>query len=256
MRASSGYHIAGELPRRLIVGHRTKSMSSRKILVVEDDEDILELISYNLERENFSVTRAGSGEEAIRLVAAQTPDAILLDLMLPGMDGLEVCRHLKADRNARNIPVVMVSAKGEESDVVAGLELGADDYVKKPFRPRELVARVRAVLRRKANPPPGETDTIELPDLRIDPLRHEVLARGRQIDLTPTEFLILLALARHPGWVLTRYQIVDAVRGENYAVTDRSVDVQIVGLRRKLGKAGPLIETVRGVGYRFKDDSA
>jgi two-component system phosphate regulon response regulator PhoB len=232
---------------------RGKNMSSKRILVVEDDEDIMELISHNLERENYSVTRAGSGEEAVRQVAAKPPEAILLDLMLPEMDGLEVCRRLKADRNWRHIPIVMVSAKGEESDVIAGLELGADDYITKPFRVKELVARVRAVLRRKASPPPGETDAINLPDLQIDPRRHAVLVKGKSVDLTHTEFQVLLALARHPGWVLTRYQIVDEVRGADYPVTDRSVDVQIVGLRKKLGKTGLQRETVHGVGYRFKD---
>ena len=228
-------------------------MAKNKILVVEDDEDILELISYNLERENYAVTRAESGEKALTRIAKAPPDLIILDLMLPGMDGLDVCKRVRGDQKTRNIPVMMVTAKGEESDVVSGLELGADDYITKPFRPKELVARVRAVLRRILAPEPKETDIVKVHDIEIHPGRREVFVKGKQTELTFTEFQILSVLARRAGWVFTRYQIVDAVRGEDYAVTDRAVDVQIVGLRKKLGKSGKYIETVRGVGYRLKD---
>jgi len=224
------------------------------ILIIEDEEDIRELVRYNLERENFGVSEAESGEAGLKAVAKKKPDLILLDLMLPGKDGLQICRELKQADAVRNIPVVMMTAKGEESDIVAGLELGAEDYIVKPFSPKVLVARVKAVLRRKAAvPAPDAEDVLRIHDLVIHPGRHEVTANGRLVDLTASEFGILHFLARRPGWVFTRYQIVDAVHGADYPVTERSVDVQIVGLRKKLKKAGEAIETVRGVGYRFKD---
>jgi len=228
-------------------------MPKEKILVVDDEEDILELLRFNLSREGYQVLCAVSGEEALRLVPSEIPSLIVLDLMLPGIDGLEVTRRLKNDPKAKSIPIVMLTAKGEEADIVTGLELGADDYITKPFSPRILVARVRAVLRRKVKGPVEETSAFQINDLVIHPGRHEVLVSGEPVQLTFTEFAILNYLARRPGWVFTRFQIVDAVRGEDYPVTDRSVDVQIVGLRRKLGPAGKFIETVRGVGYRFKE---
>ena len=228
-------------------------MAKEKILVVDDEEDIIELLRFNLSREGFQVSSAASGEDALTLVRSEVPNLLLLDLMLPGMDGLEVTRRLKNNSNTKDIPIVMLTAKGEEPDIVAGLELGADDYVTKPFSPRVLVARVRAVLRRKVKELPEETSSFQVHDLVIHPGRHEVLVDGESVELTFTEFAILNHLARRPGWVFTRYQIVDAVRGTDYPVTDRSVDVQIVGLRKKLGPAGKYIETVRGVGYRFKE---
>ena len=228
-------------------------MAKEEILVVDDEEDILELLRFNLSREGCQVFCALSGEEALRLVRTEIPDLVVLDLMLPGIDGLEVTRRLKSDPNTKHLPIVMLTAKGEEADIVTGLELGADDYVTKPFSPRILVARVRAVLRRKVKEAPEETSVIRIHDLIIDPRRHEVLVNGEPVVLTFTEFGILNYMARRPGWVFTRFQIVDAVKGEDYPVTDRSVDVQIVGLRKKLGPAGNYIETVRGVGYRFKE---
>jgi len=228
-------------------------MSTKKILVVEDDEDIMELISFNLKKEGYSVVKAITGEEALKQAQSASPDIVLLDVMLPEIDGLEVCRNLKSDTKTKNIPVIMVTAKGEESDVVAGLELGAEDYIVKPFRPKELVARVRAVLRRKSQSQDAAPETIKIDELQIDVKRREVLVKGKPVELTYTEFQILYFLAQKPGWVFSRYQIVDAVRGNDYPVTDRSVDVQVVGLRKKLGKSGDRIETVRGVGYRFKD---
>ncbi len=233
-------------------------MAREKILVVEDDEDIMELIAYNLEKERYAVLKSDTGEKALARVGKNRPDLVLLDLMLPGMDGLEICKRLKSDAATRDIPVLMVTAKGEESDVVAGLELGADDYLTKPFRPREMIARVRAILRRAAAPAidPNATEEIAIHGISIHPGRREVKAGKKIVDLTYTEFQVLYALAQRPGWVFTRYQLVDAVRGENYPVTDRSVDVQIVGLRKKLGKSGHFIETVRGMGYRMKDRSA
>jgi two-component system phosphate regulon response regulator PhoB len=230
-------------------------MSKERILVIEDEEDILALVHYNLAKEGFRVTTATSGEAGLQAVRSQEPELILLDLMLPGVDGLEVCRALKRNPETAEVPIVMMTAKGEEADIVAGLELGADDYVTKPFSPRILVARVRAVLRRRgqgAEKPDG-SEAIEFPDLAIHPGRNEVLVQGVPVDLTFTEFRVLHFLASRPGWVFTRYQIVNAVRGDDYAVTDRAVDVQIVGLRKKLGPCGKYVETVRGVGYRFRD---
>lgn len=228
-------------------------MSRESILVVEDEDDIAELVRYNLEKEKFTVTIAPSGEKAVNAARERKPDLILLDLMLPGMNGLEVCRTLKADRLTADIPIIMVTARGEETDIVTGLELGAEDYVTKPFGIKVLLARVGAVLRRRTAKLPAENDVVRLHDIEIHPGRHEVRAGEEEVVLTNTEFRILHFLARRPGWVFTRYQIVDGIRGENYPVTERAVDVQIVALRRKLGGFGGLIETVRGVGYRFKE---
>ncbi|NQU44186.1 response regulator [bacterium] len=228
-------------------------MARENILVVEDEEDILELVSYKLSKEGYGVTGVASGEEALKTARERLPDLVVLDLMLPGLDGLEVCRILKNDPSTHHIPIVMLTAKGEEADIVTGLEIGADDYIPKPFSPRVLVARIRAVLRRTIQAPAGEGDAIQVHDLVIHPGRHQVLVQGKTIDLTATEFRVLHFLARRPGWVFTRYQIVDAVHGYDYPVTDRSVDVQIVGLRKKMGPAGKYIQTVRGVGYRFKE---
>jgi len=228
-------------------------MAKESILVVDDEEDILELVRFNLSREGYKVSCVASGEEALKFLNSQNPDLVVLDLMLPGIDGLEITRLLKSDPKQKTIPIVMLTAKGEEADVVTGLELGADDYVTKPFSPRILVARVRAVLRRGDKGIPAEDEVLRIHDLVIHPGRREVLVDGEPVRLTYTEFGILTFLAKRPGWVFTRNQIVDAVRGEDYFVTDRSVDVQIVGLRKKLGSAGTYIETVRGVGYRFKE---
>ena len=229
-------------------------MPKERILVVEDEQDILELVRYNLARENYQVFCATSGEDALRIVNSETLNLIILDLMLPGMDGLEVARRLKKDSSTEGVPIVMLTAKGEEADIVAGLELGADDYVTKPFSPRVLTARVKTVLRRKAEePPPGDESPLKVQELEIHPGRHEALVQGKPIPLTFTEFAILKCLAQRPGWVFTRYQIVDAVHGREYNVTERSVDVQVAGLRKKLGRYGKYVETVRGVGYRFKE---
>ena len=226
-----------------------------RILVVDDEEDILELVRYNLAAEGYEVFVAETGEEALERARSGPVDLMILDLMLPGIDGLDVARILKEDSRTRAIPIVMLTAKGEEADVVRGLELGADDYLAKPFSPRILAARVRAVLRRAETAEIPEGDLIRTPDLTIDPGRRKVTVRGRDAELSFTEFQILLFLSKRPGWVFTRSQIVDAVRGDNYPVTDRSVDVQIVGLRKKLGACGGNIETVRGVGYRFREYS-
>jgi len=227
-------------------------MAKSTILIVDDEEDILELLNYNLTREGYQVLMAQSGEQALEAAQSELPGLIILDLMLPGIDGLDVCRELKKDSKTQNIPIIMLTAKGEEADIVTGLELGADDYVTKPFSPKVLLARVRSVLRRSVVPK-EEGKKIKIHDLVIDAGRHEVLAAGERVELTYTEFEILQLLAGRPGRVYTRYQIVDAIRGTEYAVTDRAVDVQIVALRKKLGACGKYIETVRGIGYRFKD---
>jgi two-component system phosphate regulon response regulator PhoB len=228
-------------------------MSKERILVVDDEEDILELVRYNLAREGFQVTCAATGEDALKKAGSDGADLILLDLMLPGINGLEVAKSLKKNPRTQQVPIVMLTAKGEEADIVAGLEIGADDYVTKPFSPRVLTARVRAVLRRRSAETSEEEPVLEVHDLLIHPGRRSVSVKGEPVQLTFTEFQVLYFLARRPGWVFTRSQIVDAVRGDDYPVTDRSVDVQIVGLRKKLGDCGGYIETVRGVGYRFKE---
>jgi two-component system, OmpR family, alkaline phosphatase synthesis response regulator PhoP len=228
-------------------------MSHEKILIVEDEEEIRELVAYNLVKQGYRAICAETGEQGLRLVHSEAPDLIVLDLMLPGVDGLEVCRTLKRDPETAAIPLVMLTAKGEESDIVTGLELGADDYLTKPFSPRVLTARIRAVLRRKAEEPLNDQEELRIHDLTIHPGRHEVLVDGQSIVLTATEFRVLQVLAQRPGWVFTRYQIANSVHGGDYIVTDRSVDVQIVGLRKKLGEAAAYIETIRGVGYRFKE---
>ncbi|MBX7143482.1 MAG: response regulator transcription factor [Oligoflexia bacterium] len=227
-------------------------MPKESILVVDDEEDILELVRYNLSKDGYQVTCVKSGEEALQSTLAQNPALIVLDLMLPGMDGLDVCKAIKSDAKIKHTPIIMLSARGEEADIVSGLELGADDYLVKPFSPRVLSARVKSVLRRNRGKPEDLSKPLAIDGLEINPGRHEVRVDGKLIELTSTEFKILYFLARQTGWVFTRYQIVDAVHGEDYPVTDRSIDVQVVGLRKKLGSYGQLIETVRGVGYRFK----
>lgn len=228
-------------------------MAGEKILIVEDEEDIAELIAYNLGKEGCTTTVVSSGEKAFELARGNVPDLIILDRMLPDLDGLSLCERLKDDPSLSAIPVVMVTARGEESDIVAGLERGADDYIVKPFSPKVLIARVRAVLRRKGAAAVPADGVIRAGLLRIHPERREVLVEGRDVPLTYTEFNILLFLSRRPGWVFTRSQIFNAVRGEHYHVTERSVDVHIRGLRKKLGSEAKRLETVRGVGYRFKE---
>ena len=228
-------------------------MVKEKILLVEDEEDILELVRYNLDREGYRVIAVATGEKALKALKEETYDLVVLDLMLPGVDGLEVCKRIKSDPETGDVPVIMLTARSEEADVVTGLELGADDYITKPFSPRVLTARLRAVLRRKSSQSADDVLPIEFNDLAIHPGRHEVTVKGKPVKLTLTEFRILRFLATRPGWVYSRYQIIDGVQGDDHIVTDRSVDVQIVGLRKKLGSAGRHIETVRGVGYRFKE---
>jgi two-component system phosphate regulon response regulator PhoB len=228
-------------------------MPKEHIVVVEDESDILELLTYNLTREGYEVTALANGEQALQLIPRKKPGLILLDLMLPGVGGLEICRLLKAKPETARIPIIMVTAKGEETDVVVGLEMGADDYIAKPFSLRVLMARIHSVLRRREKEPLPAGELLKVHDLVINPGRHEVMGGKTGIELTASEFRLLHFLAQRPGWVFTREQIVDGVKGEDYAVTDRAVDVQMVSLRRKLGRRADYIETVRGVGYRFKE---
>jgi two-component system, OmpR family, alkaline phosphatase synthesis response regulator PhoP len=228
-------------------------MARTRILVVDDEPDILELVQYNLSKAQYDVVGVESGEEALVQVCTIPPDLIVLDLMLPGVDGLEVCKALKRDARTAAIPIVMLTARGEEADIVAGLELGADDYLTKPFSPRVLLARIRAVLRRHHTEPVAEDAVITHHGLVLHPGRHEVLVEGQPVPLTLTEFRVLHLLARHPGWVFTRNQIIAAAQGADVSVTERAVDVHIVSLRRKLGTIGEAIETIRGVGYRLQE---
>jgi two-component system alkaline phosphatase synthesis response regulator PhoP len=228
-------------------------MAKEHIIVVEDEEDILELLKYNLAREGYRVTALTSGEECIQVARSSVPDLILLDLMLPGIDGLEVCRLLKQATMTRQVPIIMLTAKGEEADVVTGLEMGADDYITKPFSPRVLLARVRAVLRIQRAELSEDPKVLNVHEMTIHPGCHQVLVQACPVELTASEFRLLHLMALKPGWVFTRSQIVAAVHGTNYAVSDRAVDVQVVALRKKLGQAAQYIETVRGVGYRFKE---
>ena len=230
-------------------------LDSRNILVVEDDLDIRELISFNLVNEGHQVLEANDGEVGIDKARNNNPDLILLDLMLPGIQGLDVCRIIKSDQETKEIPIIMVTALGQEEDIVKGLETGADDYITKPFSIKVLIARVNAVLKRSIEVGEDKSKDILINGINIKTRSREVRVNKNLInDLTFSEFQILYLLAGHPGWVFTRYQIIDKIRGDNYPVTDRSVDFQIVGLRKKLGDAGKLIKTVRGVGYRFTPD--
>ena len=230
-------------------------LDSKNILVVEDDLDIRELISFNLANEGHQVFEANDGEVGIDKARNNNPDLILLDLMLPGIQGLDVCRIIKSDQETKEIPIIMVTALGQEEDIVKGLETGADDYITKPFSIKVLIARVNAVLKRSIKVGEDKSKDILINGINIKTRSREVWVNKNPInDLTFSEFQILYLLAGHPGWVFTRYQIIDKIRGDNYPVTDRSVDFQIVGLRKKLGDAGKLIKTVRGVGYRFTPD--
>ena len=223
-----------------------------RILIVEDEADIREMLAFNLGAEGYEVFSAESGEEGLECARKNSLDLIILDLMLPGIDGLDVCRKLKEDLKLRTIRILMLTARGEEIDVVTGLETGADDYMAKPFSPRILMARIKNLLRRETVPSPNE-ELIESRGLSINSTRRKVSYLGKRVELSFSEFNTLLFLAKHPGWVYSRYQIVDAIHGEGHPITERAVDVMIVSLRKKLGEASGCIQTVRGVGYKFKE---
>ncbi|MDY0110330.1 MAG: response regulator transcription factor [Candidatus Krumholzibacteria bacterium] len=226
-------------------------MSDELILVVEDEEDIQELLEYALTNAGFRVDVTDRGEEALELVDENNPDLVVLDLMLPGLDGLEVCRRLKQNDRTRHLPVIILTAKGEEEDIIAGFNAGADDYVNKPFSPKVLLARVAAVLRRSADSRPDVEGAVAYGEMRLHPGRFEVHVDGQPVTLTFTEFRILQFLLSRPGWVFSRNQIVKAVHGDDYPVTGRSIDVQVASLRKKLGDAAQYITTIRGVGYKL-----
>jgi two-component system phosphate regulon response regulator PhoB len=228
-------------------------MASRKVAVIEDEVDILEVLRHNLSREGYKVLTSRDGEEGLALVRKEAPEIVLLDLMLPGLDGIEVCRRLKQDPVTRPIPVIMVTAKGEEADIVLGLGVGADDYITKPFSPRELVARVKAVLRRGPFREEASGERVVRGGVVVDSGRHEVLVDGKAVEFTATEMRLLYLLASHPGRVFTRDQLLSRTIGEGAIVTDRNIDVHVLSVRRKIGKYRDFIETVRGVGYRFRD---
>jgi two-component system phosphate regulon response regulator PhoB len=225
-------------------------MPNRRILVVDDEQDIQELLRHHLTRERYRVVCAESGEKALELAMGSAFDAVILDIMLPGIDGFEVIKKLKAHSKTRSLPVLMLSARSEDADIVAGLELGAEDYVIKPFSPQVLVCRLKAVLCRRFQESCDDIPIIRIPDIQIHPRRREVVAGNRSIELTASEFSILQLLAHRPGWVFSRAQILDSLRGDTHTVNERSVDYMMAGLRRKLGPHGERIETVRGVGYR------
>jgi two-component system alkaline phosphatase synthesis response regulator PhoP len=229
-------------------------MTGKKIAIVEDEADILEVIEYNLKREGYQVVSSRDGVAGLRLISKEAPNLVILDLMLPGMDGIEVCRKLKADALTATIPIIMVTAKGEEIDIVLGLGVGADDYVTKPFSPKELLARVRAVLRRGPRAEDsGVESRIVYGGLTIDATRHEARVGEEKMVLTATEFRLLHFLASHPGRVFTRDHLLTRAIADGATVIERNIDVHIRSVRRKLGEYRNLIETIRGVGYRFKD---
>ena len=226
-------------------------MTKAAILIVEDDADIQELLSVSMKREGWHLFQAKTGEQGLELLKKEKIDCVLLDIMLPGMDGLKVLKKIKENEKWQNIPVIMTTARGEESDIVTGLELGADDYVVKPYSPKVLVARIRAGLRRQEED--GKEKTAwQQGKLRLDTSRHEAFYDDKPLDLFATEFALLQHFISHPDLVFSRNQLIAAIRGPGYPVTDRSVDVQVLGLRKKLGDAGSMIETIRGVGYRFR----
>ncbi|MBW7899502.1 Alkaline phosphatase synthesis transcriptional regulatory protein PhoP [Candidatus Brocadiaceae bacterium B188] len=227
-------------------------MAKEKILVVDDEQDLVKLIRYHLEKDGYRVLSAYNGEDALFLSRKERPELLILDLMLPGMDGLEVCKRLKADRDLTNTAIVMLTAKGEEADITTGLKLGADDYITKPFSPKELVARAQAVLRRTKSASAIQ-EYIKIDDLTIDLDKHEVIIKNEPVQLTLAEFKILYHLARKPGRVFTRDQLLDAVSGPETAVTDRTIDVHVASLRKKLKTFANRIATIRGIGYKFKE---
>jgi len=235
------------------LGKTLNNQKINQILIVEDDKDIAGLVAFNVEQAGYVPETVHSGEEAIKKVRENPPDLIVLDLMLPGIDGLDVCKLLKSGDKTSNIPILMLTAKGTEEDIVKGLETGADDYVTKPFSPKVLIARIKNLLRRKQTKISNKNDEIYFDKIYLDPGKRKVKVNGKEIDLTYSEFEILHFFLLHPGWVFTRTEIVNNIRGDNYLVTERAVDVLIVGLRKKLGAAAKYIETVRGVGYRLKE---
>jgi len=228
-------------------------MNKAVILIVEDDADIQELLSHTMSREGWKLLQAKTGEDGLKILKTKKVNCILLDIMLPGMDGLKVLKKIKEIEQCKAIPVIMATARGEEADIITGLELGADDYIVKPYSPKILIARIRAALRRQEEGGHFQSNTVwQQGELKLDSARHVAFYGAQQLDLFATEFALLKHFLSNPEIVFSRNQIIAAIHGPDYPVTDRSVDVQILGLRKKLGKAGDMIETIRGVGYRFR----
>ena len=227
-------------------------MKRSTVLVIDDERDVIELVRYNLEKNGFEVVAARDGKSGVAAAKASPPDIVMLDLMMPEMDGLEVCRTLRSEPKTKRVPVIMLTAKAAEADRVVGLEMGADDYIVKPFSPREMVARVKAVLRR-ATLASDSSEMLRVGELCVDVARHEVTWKARAVELTATEFRVLQYLAGRPGRVASRSDIIDGALERDAAITDRTVDVHVTALRRKLGKGGDLIETVRGFGYKLRE---
>ena len=225
-----------------------------RILVVEDDPDIASLLAHYLQRAGFEADLVQSGSDVLPRIKKAPPDLLLLDLMLPGLDGLAICRAVRSDGQTASIPIIMVTAKGEEADIILGLGVGADDYAPKPFSPKELIARIRAVLRRSVSAPDVNEGRIVRDGITIDSVRHEILVDGEPVVFTATEFRLLVTLATHPGRVFSRDYLVGRVIGEGVSVIDRTIDVHVQAIRKKLGARRDSIETIRGVGYRFRDD--
>jgi two-component system phosphate regulon response regulator PhoB len=228
-------------------------MNKRLVLIIDDEQDLIELVRYNLEKEGFNILGAADGESGFSMALAQRPDVIVIDLMLPGIDGLEVCRMLRAESGTSSIPIIILTAKASEADRIVGLELGADDYMTKPFSPRELVARIKALLRRSAGFHPRPPAILRHGNLSIDPASHEVRCGNKTVDLTATEYRLLQFLASHPGFVYSRSSIIDGALGRDITVLERTIDVHVMSLRKKLGKCGGWIETIRGFGYKFRE---
>ena len=226
---------------------------SKTILIIEDEKDIIELLKFNLSKDGFNVKSAESGETGLRLARTELPNLILLDLMLPGINGLDICKLLKADQKTGHIPIVMLTAKDDDIDVVTGLEVGADDYITKPFSPKVLIARISTVLRRQKSSTDEHKKLIHAGEIVIDPGKYTVTVENKILQLTATEFQLIYTLANRPGWVYSRSQLVDKIRGEDHIISERAVDVQIANLRKKLGSHGDYIETVRSAGYKFKE---
>ncbi len=240
-------------PSKFLTKQMNTKMDTKRIFIVEDEPDIAELLKLTLETEGAQVKHFIRGQEFLTAVSTEKPDMVLLDLMLPDMSGLDICKRVRQAESLKDTPIIMVTAKGEESDIIKGLDLGADDYVTKPFSPKVLVSRINTIFKRTSRSQPVEEGLLKVGPITIHKGRFEVFAFDQSVKLTKSEFAILLLLASHPGWVYSRAQIVDAIRGDNYSVTERTVDFQMVGLRKKLGAAGKMVETVRGIGYKFQD---
>lgn len=226
-------------------------MSKPRVLIVEDEAPILDALLYNLQKENFDVSTAMTGREALQKCQSQVPDLVILDLMIPPPDGLQVCRQLRSDPRTKDVRILMLTAKADETDEIVGFNMGADDYVSKPFRVKPLIERIKALLRR--NTSEGESgDTIVVDGIEIDKTNHIVLVEGQELILTPTEFRMLYTLARQPGRTFSRNDLLDCCRGEDANSMERTIDVHVRSLRKKLQERAELIETIRGVGYRFK----